>query len=57
MPPFTHYQRTVTQYSFRPQFIPPQTLEDSGPCEHFIRSFNEQRVWQQSFESIEQARP
>jgi putative transposase len=46
----------VRDYGLKQEFITPYTPEQNGLAERFIRSLKEECVWQNNFESIEQAR-
>ena len=44
------------QYGLVQEFITPNTREQNGLVDRFIRSLKEECVWQHSFESIDDAR-
>lgn len=50
------YMRLVREYGLKQEFITPYTPEENGLVERFIRSFKEELVWINRFESIEEAR-
>jgi len=50
------FRAVVKDYGLKQEFITPYTPEQNGLAERFIRSLKEECVWQNNFESIEQAR-
>lgn len=50
-----HYRRPAADYGLTREFMTMYTPEENGLCERFIHSFKEECVWQQQFQSIEQA--
>lgn len=50
------YRRLAKEYGLAQEFITPYTPEENGLVERFIRSFKEECVWINRFESIEEAR-
>jgi putative transposase len=50
------YRLTCREYHLGQEFITPYTPEENGMVERFIRSFKEECVWVNRFESIEEAR-
>jgi putative transposase len=50
------YREMCRDYRLGQEFITPYTPEENGMVERFIRSFKEECVWVNRFESIEEAR-
>jgi putative transposase len=50
------FRTTVNDYGLQQEFITPYTPEQNGLAERFIRSFKEECVWQNTFQSIDHAR-
>lgn len=50
------FRGMVKDYGLQQEFITPYTPEQNGLAERFIRSFKEECVWQNSFNSIDHAR-
>lgn len=49
------FLETVTKYRLQQEYITPYTPEQNGMIERFFRSFKEECVWQQNFETFDEA--
>ncbi|MCA9499458.1 MAG: transposase family protein, partial [Nitrospira sp.] len=50
------FRQACRDYRLQQEFITPYTPEQNGLIERFFRSLKEECVWQQHFESFEEAR-
>jgi putative transposase len=51
-----NYMKLVREYRLRQEFITPDRPQENGLAERFIRSFQEECAWVNSFASMEEAR-
>lgn len=49
------FHETISRYKLTQEYITPYTPEQNGMIERFFRSFKEECVWQQSFETFDEA--